>query len=89
MHAVDATSPRASPHPASVPRPLIQTWRRFIRAMEDHYAAPVRHTPAEVLAAATSAARSGRQPPALPAGVDAQESGGAHAHHTMRGRVDR
>ena len=66
MSAVGATVQRESPHPAPRVPPLVQDWLTFIRAMEDRYAAPVRHTPAEVLATATWAARLDVYPPAEP-----------------------
>ena len=69
MHAIGATVPREASHPESL-SPLIQGWRTYIRAMEDHYAAPVQHTPAEALAAATWAARLHMHPPVVPATRD-------------------
>ena len=66
MSAVGATIQRESPHHEPRVQPLVQDWMTFIRAMEDRYAAPVRHTPAEVLATATWATRVGAHPPAGP-----------------------
>ena len=66
MPAVGATVQREPPHHKSRVQPLVQDWLTFIRTMEDRYAAPVRHTPAEVLAAATWATRVAGHPPAGP-----------------------
>jgi hypothetical protein len=67
MDAVSATLPRDAPQVEAPSQPLIEEWTTFIRAMEDYYAAPVRQTPAEVLTAASWAARFGLHPPAVPA----------------------
>jgi hypothetical protein len=67
MQAVSATLPRDAPRVEALSQPLIEDWTTFIRAMEAYYAAPVRQTPAEVLAAASWAACVGLHPPAVPA----------------------
>ena len=66
MPAVGATVHREPPHHEPHVQPLVQDWLMFIRTMEDCYAAPVRHTPAEVLAAATWATHLDVHPPAGP-----------------------
>jgi len=65
MRIADATLPRDVPHGEALSPPLIEDWTSFIRAMEAYYAAPMRHTPAEVRTAATWAARCGLHPPAV------------------------
>jgi len=67
MHIADATLPRDAPRAEAPSQPLIEEWATFIRAMEEHYPAPVRQTPEEVLTAANWAARFGLHPPAVPA----------------------
>jgi hypothetical protein len=64
---MSVTTPTAlRDHPP--PEPLVRAWIDFIRAMEDHYAAEVRQTDAEVRTAAEQVAACGVQPPmALPA----------------------
>jgi hypothetical protein len=56
------TTPRA-PQERTPHAPFVTHWIAFIWAMEDHYAAPVRQTDAEVRAVAAQAAAFGVHPP--------------------------
>jgi hypothetical protein len=67
MDATLATMLPAALSPDAPPHALHQAWITFLRAMEGHYDAPVRQTPAELRTAAAWAACVGLQPPALPA----------------------
>ena len=67
MDATLATMLPAALSPDAPPHALHEAWITFLRAMEDHYDAPVRQTAAELHTAAAWAVRLGLQPPALPA----------------------
>jgi hypothetical protein len=59
MTVTTPTAPRERPPPQL----LVGAWIGFIRAMEEHYAAAVRQTDAEVRAVAEQLAACGVQPP--------------------------